>query len=773
MLFYRQISLTIIFTMSLLWAGAQTEPCIPPAVGSFDCEDCEPTTWYEDADGDGLGNPAVSQMACDQPMGYVANNTDDDDTGGGGERLVLDVDQNLFFTDEGNVTITTVPCTLSDGTETDCYQIVSRHLPTEHAMGPWCPENITDGPEAGGLWIHDGEVYDVDGPFIANLATFYNDDNWKMFEDDGTVRRMETLEDCEQGADPNIEDIYMNVCAQCLPEHVDVEITYLIPITPVIQQTSTQLGDGPTLDDPNIEYGPLVRGLAFNGVRYDHPADINIILAGYQIAPVDDAGGHINNRLGYHYHGDTGFAARIEQTDNHAAMIGYALDGHGIYAQFDANGNEATGLDECRGHYDDTRGYHYHVDGLGANEFFDCFLGAWAVEEDDVVMPPGGGELPSCDEVPPGRPCCGDGICGGPETADNCPADCGEAICEGTEDECGVCDGPGPATWYEDADGDGFGNPAVSQSACDQPTGYVSDNTDIDDTMSSRTIVAVDESLFLTDGTNFTISTVNCTLSNGTATTCYQIVSNSMPTDHQMGPWCPENIADDAEAGGIWLEGGEVYDVDGAFIENMATFYNDNTWLMYDSNGDIYTTNTQEDCENAANPNVGAEYQNFCVECLPAYVEDISQTYLIPTTPVILDNPNNFGGMGSSGPSVRGIAFNGVRFDAPAPTNIILAAYTLAPFDDAGGHINPNAGYHYHAATGISTKIAQDDGHAAMIGYALDGHAIYENLDANGNEPTDLDACRGHYDDVRGYHYHVDKAGNNNFINCLQGAYAN
>jgi hypothetical protein len=50
---------------------------------------------------------------------------------------------------------------------------------------------------------------------------------------------------------------------------------------------------------------------------------------------------------------------------------------------------------------------------------------------------------------------------------------------------------------------------------------------------------------------------------------------------------------------------------------------------------------------------------------------------------------------------------------------------------------------------------------------------LFARLDSTGAEPKDLDECRGHSDNTRGYHYHVDKAGANNFINCLKGAYAN
>jgi len=51
---------------------------------TVDCNDNDAninpdTTWYEDLDGDGFGNPNVSLIQCTQPVNFVLDNTDCDD----------------------------------------------------------------------------------------------------------------------------------------------------------------------------------------------------------------------------------------------------------------------------------------------------------------------------------------------------------------------------------------------------------------------------------------------------------------------------------------------------------------------------------------------------------------------------------------------------------------------------------------------------------------------------------------------------------------------
>jgi hypothetical protein len=250
---------------------------------------------------------------------------------------------------------------------------------------------------------------------------------------------------------------------------------------------------------------------------------------------------------------------------------------------------------------------------------------------------------------------------------------------------------------------------------------------------------------------------------NGIETLCYVFKTNSQATEHQMGPWCPRHIDDGVEKAGIWFKDDKVYDVSGHFIANLDEFYSDDKWKVYREDGTVRVTDTEEGCLAAAKPDVDEEYNNYCVECLPEYFKDQVTTYTIPVNPTYLNTTQSFGRGGI------GVAFNGVKYDPPAPTHAILAAHTIAPLDDHGGHVNPHGGYHYHAVTGSTKKIEQANSHSAIIGYAIDGFGIYSLSDKNGNKPTDLDECGGHSDDTRGYHYHAGEPGGNQIIKCLHG----
>lgn len=144
-------------------------------------------------------------------------------------------------------------------------------------------------------------------------------------------------------------------------------------------------------------------------------------------------------------------------------------------------------------------------------------------------------------------------------------------------------------------------------------------------------------------------------------------------------------------------------------------------------------------------------------------------SFEIPLSPSVADTPTDtsFGAIG--------IAVSGAVFFDPYEgdgsgivANDDNTTIDSVPFIDAcGGHPLPNeTTYHYHGIPFCITDALDTPGqHSEVIGYLLDGFAIYGPQDVDGEEPNDLDSCMGHVGEVPGvdgevYHYHVTSTAN-------------
>lgn len=160
---------------------------------------------------------------------------------------------------------------------------------------------------------------------------------------------------------------------------------FKIPLRPQRAAQATELPMGPI-------------GVAINGIPFYNPynAQRQDAVTGPHAEVFDSCCGHPDPMGRYHYH-KYPVCVKSPFRDPkgaHSPLIGLAFDGYAIYGPNDSNGSPATGLDECNGHSDDERGYHYHVTAK-----FPYILGAYrgVVELSNFDRGPRGGR-------PPGRP---------------------------------------------------------------------------------------------------------------------------------------------------------------------------------------------------------------------------------------------------------------------------------------------------------------------------------------------------------------------------------
>jgi len=276
------------------------------------------------------------------------------------------------------------------------------------------------------------------------------------------------------------------------------------------------------------------------------------------------------------------------------------------------------------------------------------------------------------------------------------------------------------------------------------------------------------EANFLEGSLTKSITIEDCTLSNGEESTCYRIEVTGSPVDAKIGPFCPESTNSTAEDSGIWLDGEMIYNADGKFIMDLSTIYKDVKWKLYDDSGNVNVTDTKEAFQGAARPDVQEEYKYHCVEGKWEWTETtnpVPTSILVPVKPVTAN-------VSSSPRGNLGVTVNGLVISEAAPVDAILGAYTIAAFDDCGGHFNAAAGYHLHAYTGCEgvdyeSHIDDPNAETKIMGYAMDGVADFAPLSSKST--IRLDECNGRTTEKDGYHYYAQSAEKNLVVKCVKG----
>lgn len=427
-----------------------------------DCDGFDLLTWYADADNDAYGDINVTQLANSQPTGFVADNTDCDDTNAniypgatespdngidedcdGFDLLTWYADADSDTYGDPNVTQTanTQPAGyVSDNTDCDDTNAGINPVATE------IPENGIDEDCDGSdnaVWYQDADGDTFGNPSVSQISNT---------QPAGFVSDNTDCDDTNANAFPGAPETPDNgVDEDC--DGFDLKTWYLDSDSdtygnPNISQESNSqpsgyVSDNTDCDDTNANIYPGATETPDNGI--DEDCDGFDLLTWYADSDNDTFGD-----------------ASVTQLAN-TQPTGYVSDNTDCD---DTNTNVYPGATETPDN--------------GIDEDCDGFdLLTWYADADsDTYGDPNVSQ--ESNTQPTGF------------VADNSDCDdtnasinlAGAEIPDNGVDE--DCDGFDLLTWYEDADGDSFGNPNVSQESNTQPTGYVSDNTDCDDSESNN-----------------------------------------------------------------------------------------------------------------------------------------------------------------------------------------------------------------------------------------------------------------------------------------------
>lgn len=377
------------------------------------------TTFFQDSDSDGFGNPLVSQEACEAPTGYITNNTDCDDT------------TNLVNPGVAEV---------CDGIDNNCDgQIDEGMLNTYYAD--------SDGDNYGDT-LATVEACTVPSGYVED-STDCDDTKATAFPGNQEVCD-EVDNNCNGVTDEGVTTTY----------YADFDGDTYGSLGVTQQACSTPAGyvlDSTDCDDSAVAVNPGATEIC-NGI--DDNCDGNI-----------DENAASNANTWYRDSDNDGYGDPSNSTVACTAPPGYVADNTDCYdGSLDVN----PGATERCNSIDD------NCDGV-VDENTAVDAGTWYVDADGDNYGNPNSSLVACNQpnnYVADNTDCNDGTNlaypGATETCDNI-----DNNCDGRIDESSAVDA---RTWYADTDGDNFGDPGTAQVACDQPSGYILNSTDCDDT---------------------------------------------------------------------------------------------------------------------------------------------------------------------------------------------------------------------------------------------------------------------------------------------------
>jgi hypothetical protein len=448
------------------------------------------STWYRDADADGYGASATTDISCGQPTGYVATATDCDDTDRGvypGASETCDsedddcdgtvdesaTDATAYYTDAdgdgyGALASVTYSCSAVAGKVTnsgDCNDATASASPadTEYCDGidNDC-DGSTDEVSAADVdtWYQDadGDGYGLStaSTVACNRPTGYvtiagdcNDTSLAIKP--GATEVCDSADnDCDGTTDENdasgAPTWYRDADADGYGTAATTQVACTVPSGYAATSTDCRdtdstayPGASETCDSVDDDCDGVIDESATDGTRYYDDDDGD----GYGDASSSTVScsvvaGKVTNSGDCNDATASASPADVEYCD-------------GIDNDCDGTTDEASSADADTW-YRDADGDLY---GATTNTSIACTQPTGYVSLSGDCLDSSAAAYPGASEV-----------------CDSLDNDCDGATDEGAID---------PVSWYRDVDADGYGNASVATTSCSQPTGYVSSSTDCND----------------------------------------------------------------------------------------------------------------------------------------------------------------------------------------------------------------------------------------------------------------------------------------------------